>query len=210
MRLRVLAAVLSLGALMLSSSAQAADPPIFDFNGYATGVSDVISSTLTMRSILTNNGVIPTPIPMDFMNNQFTLVISNATLASIMGVARNYTGATIAIYEDPISGGTAANYASPSTFTDGTAILTGVFNGTLVRNRFTATLGNFVGAVNFTGGTRLAEISNRTNGWPCAGGWSRTISGIPAGYDENWDGKLDLAPVGIEEKTWQGVKQLYR
>ena len=46
--------------------------------------------------------------------------------------------------------------------------------------------------------------------WPCGGGWSRTVSGIPAGYQENWDGKIDLAPVAVDLKGWDGVKQLYR
>ena len=46
--------------------------------------------------------------------------------------------------------------------------------------------------------------------WPFAGGRSRTVQGIPAGYDENWDGKIDLASVGVESKSWNGVKQMYR
>jgi len=79
----------------------------------------------------------------------------------------------------------------------------------LVRNRFTATLGNFIGTVNFSAGTRLGDLST-PQGWPCGGGWSRSVTGIPVGYQENWDGKIDLAVVGVESKSWDGVKQLYR
>lgn len=207
MRVKVLAAALALGALVTSPVARAADPPNFDFNGYAQ-VSDVLASSLTMRSVLTNNGVVPTPIVLDFTTKQYTLVLTG-TLSSIVGIARNYSAATCAIYEDAIGGGTAADYANPATFTDGTVILSGNFDGFLVRNRFTATLGNFIGKVDFNAGTRLGDMVTAQD-WPCGGGWSRTVSGIPAGYQENWDGKIDLAPVGVNNLGWDGVKQLFR
>lgn len=207
MRLKVLASALALGALAMSPGAYAADPPNFDFFGYAI-VSDVLNSPLTMRSVLTNNGVVPTPIVLDFTTKQYTLVVTG-TLASIVGTARNYPAATCTIYEDAIGGGTAADYANPGTFTDGTVILSGAFDGNLVRYRFTATLGNFIGKVDFTGGTRLSDLSTPQD-WPFGGGWSRSVTGIPAGYQENWDGKIDLSPVAVQEKTWDGVKQLYR
>src|SRR5262245_59293452 len=192
MRLKVLATAMALGVLVASPSARAVDPPNFDFLGYAQ-VSDVIGSALVMRSVLTNNGEVPTPIPLNFTLNQYTLVVGG-TLNSIVGVARNYTMATVAIYEDPIGGGTAADYANGATFTDGTLILSGVFDGFLVRNRFSATLGNFVGTVDWTGGTQLGVLVTPQD-WPFGGGWSRSVTGIPTGYQENWDGKIDLAPV---------------
>jgi hypothetical protein len=198
---------MALGVLVASPSARAGDPPNFDFNGYAQ-VSDVIGSALVMRSVLTNNGEVPTPIPLDFTLNQYTLVVGG-TLSSIVGVARNYTMANVAMYADPILGGTAADYANAATFTDGTLILSGVFDGFLVRNRFSAMLGNFVGTVDFTGGTLLGGLTTPQD-WPFGGGWSRSVTGIPAGYQENWDGKIDLAPVGVEPSSWQKVKGLYR
>jgi len=198
---------MALGALVASPSAWAGDPPNFDFNGYAQ-VSDVIASPLVLRSVLTNNGVVPTPILLDFTNNQYTLV-ANGTLASIVGVARNYAMATVSIYEDPIGGGTAADYSNAATFTDGTLILTGAFDGFLIRNRFSASLGNFIGSVDFTGGTRLGDLATPQD-WPFGGGWSRSVTGIPATYQENWDGKIDLAAVGVEPGSWQKVKSLYR
>ena len=105
-----------------------------------------------MRSVLTNNGVVPTPIALNFAANHSTLVV-RGTLAAIGGTRHDYNPATVDIYEDPIGGGTAANYASPGTFVDGTKILGGTFDGNLVRNRFTTNLGNFIGKVDFSSGT---------------------------------------------------------
>jgi hypothetical protein len=198
---------MALAVLALVPASQAADPPNFDFYGYAI-VPTVVGNPFTMRSVLTNNGVVPTPIALNFALNQYTLVVSG-TLASISGIYNYYNPATIEIWEDPILGGTAANYAVPGTFTDGTLILSGSFDGNLTRQRFTTNLGSFIGQVDFSGGTRVGDLATPQD-WPFGGGWSRSVSGIPAGYHENWDGKIDLAPVGVENETWDGVKQLYR
>ena len=206
MQLRVTAASLALAALFASAAA-ATDPPNFDFNGYAQ-IPANLGGTLTLRSVLTNNGVVPTPIPLNFTLNQYTLVVTG-TLASVSGINQDYTPASIALYEDAIGGGTAANYANGLTFTDGTAILTGAFTPALRRITFTPSLGSYIGTVNFSGGTQLAALGGLVN-WPFGGGWSRSIGGIPAGYQENWDGKIDLGAVGVETRTWDGVKRLYR
>jgi len=207
MQLRAKAASLTAVALLLSAGSAVADPPNFDFNGYAQ-IPAMLGGTLTVRSVLTNNGVVPTPIPLNFALNQYTLVVTG-TLASSAGIAQQYNPASVSIYEDPIGGGTAANYAVPGTFTDGTLILGGAFNGNLTRNTFTPNLGNFVGKIDFSTGSLLGLLPT-PNGWPFGGGWSRTISGIPAGYQENWDGKIDLAAVGVQQKTWSGVKELFK
>jgi hypothetical protein len=210
MRLKVLAALTAL-ALASAPAAQAADPPNFDFYGFAI-IPSTIGGTLTLRSVLTNNGVVPTPITLDFTNNQYTLVVTG-TLASgnpNLPGASQFNPASISIYEDPIGGGTAANYAAAGTFTDGTLILSGNFAGNLTRNRFTSTLGNFTGTITFTGGTRLGDLPTPV-GWPFAGGWSRSTSiTIPAGYNEAWDGKIDLSTVAVEDRSWGAVKGLYQ
>lgn len=208
MKLRAFAASVAAATLVAGAHvASAVDPPNFDFNGYAI-VPTTIGGALTMRSVLTNNGVVPTPIPLDFVNNQYTLVVTG-TLASISGIHQYYSPASIEIWEDAIAGGTAADYGSPGTFIDGTKILSGSFAGNLDRSGFTLTLGSFLGTINFTGGTRLGEMSP-PNGWPFGGGWSRSVSGIPNGYDENWDGKIDLTSVAVDTETWEHVKGLYR
>ena len=204
MRMKVLAAVIALVALGMAPGAQAADPANFDFNGYAI-VPTTIGGTLTMRSVLTNNGVVPTPIPLDFVNYQHTLVVVG-TLASTAGIVQYYNPATIEIWSDPKVGGTAAAYAVPATFTDGTLILAGVFGGNLQRGTL---VHNFVGSVNFASGSRLGDLLT-PNSWPLAGSWNRVVSGIPSGYHEMWDGKIDPAPVAVEPQKWGALKGLYR
>jgi hypothetical protein len=207
MHLRALAAGMAGAALLFGAHVVAADPPNFDFNGYAQIPGTSLGQPLAMYSVLTNNGVVPTPILLDFATNEYTMVI-HGTVTGSSATAVYYAGAQVDIYSDARSGGTAADYAIPSSFTDGTLILSGAFAGNLARNTVTPTLGGFIGTVNFSGGTRLADLST-PDGWPCGGAWSRTISGIPNGFQEMWDGKIDLASVAVEPRTWGGVKRLY-
>lgn len=206
MSLKVLATSVALAALLGAPTAQA-DPPNFDFNGYAI-VPTTTGGTLTLRSVLTNNGVVPTPIPLDFVNNQYTLVVTG-TLASTVGLKQFYSPATVQLWSDAIGGGTAADYANGATFVDGTMILSGAFDGNLERLRFTTNLGSFIGKIDFSGGSMLGALATPQD-WPFGGGWSRSVSGIPSGYNENWDGKIDLAPVAVEEQNWGAVKGLFR
>jgi hypothetical protein len=203
MKLKVLATSVALVAT-LGSAAQA-DPPNFDFYGHAI-IPTVVGGTLTLRSIMTNNGVVPTPIPLDFTNNQYTVVVSG-TLASISGTKQFYNPATISIYEDAIGGGTAADYGTPATFTDGTLILGGSFDGNLERQRFTTTLGNFIGKVDFSSGSRLGDLTTPQD-WPFWGGWSRSGT-LEPGYHEKWDGEVEHTPVAVEDRTWGSVKHLF-
>ena len=205
MREFALAALAALAILAAAPGAQAVDPPNFDFYGYAI-VPTTAGGTLVMRSVLTNNGVVPTPIGLDFTLNQYTLV-ATATLL-VVGPPSQYSPASVQMWEDPISGGTPADYAVPATFTNGTMILSGSFDGNLTRNRFTTTLGSFIGKVDFAGGSRLPDLSTPQD-WPFGGAWKRGISGIPSGYNDNWDGKIDLSPVAVEPRTWGAIKQMY-
>jgi len=207
MRMKVLAATMALAVLISAPATRAADPPNFDFNGYAI-VPTTVGGILTMRSVLTNNGVVPTPIGLDFVNNQYTLVVIG-TLASTAGISQYYSPATIEIWEDAKAGGTAADYANPATFTDGTLILSGAFDGNLIRTAFPNGTGSFVGKVDFGGGSRLGDLATSQD-WPFGGGWSRNVTTIPAGYHEQWDGKIDLAPVAVEDETWGGVKEIFK
>ena len=207
MQFKVMAASLTAAALLANAGAAMADPPNFDFNGYAK-IPSIPGGLFFLRAVLTNNGVVPTPIPLDFTLNQYTLIV-NATLMSIPGINEDYDHTYVALYEDPIGGGTAADYAAPATFTDGTLILYGDFNPFLRRTTFTPTLGSYSGTVHFYGGSQLGALGGPVD-LPFGGGWSRTVSGIPAGYQENWDGLIGLGAVGVEPRTWEGVKRLYR
>jgi len=187
-------AVTAAALLASAGGAAAGDPPNFDFNGYAQ-LPAAVGGPLTVRSVLTNNGVVPTPIPLDFTLNQYTLVLT-AVLTADDGTTQSYGTVGFSIYGDPIGGGTAADYGNPATFTDGAVVYSANLSY-LERVRFTATLGSFFGPLLPAAGDLF-------------GGWSRTVTGIPAGYQENWDGLIDPGSVSVESETWQGVKSLYR
>jgi hypothetical protein len=153
-----------------------------------------------------------TPLPLDFANFQYTLVITNLQLISGAGTVaspQNYAGGTLAIYED---NGTAADYTNPATFSDGTAILIGNLSS-LNRTMFTTTLGSAAGTVDWVGGTQLNDIAPADQlGWPFLTGISARSTVVEPGYDEQWDGKCEpQAPiVDVEERSWGSVKsQLY-
>ena len=74
MKMKIFATWMALAALTVASGAFAAEPPNFDFNGYAI-IPAGVGGTLTLRSVLTNNGVVPTPIPLDFSTQQHTIVV---------------------------------------------------------------------------------------------------------------------------------------
>ena len=195
----------ALAVLTATSSALPPDPPNFDFNGYAI-IPGGVGGTLTLRSVLTNNGVVPTPIPLNFSIEQHTIVVSG-TLGT--GSPQPYSG-TVEVWSDPIGGGTAASYGTPGTFVDGVQILSGTFDGSLLRYTYTPTLGSFIGKVDWTGGSRVAELSTAQD-WPFGGAWSRRSGlGIPPGYNENWDGKIDFNAVAVEQQSWERIKGLYR
>lgn len=124
-----------------------------------------------------------------------------------------YAGGTLAIYGDASRnhdwGTYPANGTVPSTFTDGSLVFSGTFSS------FTLSLlpsgaGIYEGLLNGTGGSALA--------YPCSG-CAYTFAGtfgaptsaqIPAGYDVQVDGTLELeGAVPAETMNWGSLKQLY-
>lgn len=175
-------------ALTLVVAQPVAAQQLFDFNGQAL-IPAVVGGSITMYSIVQDGGVaIPTPLPLDFANYQYTIVVTNLVMTA-SGFTQTYAGGSIVLYED---NATAANYASPATFTDGTAILSGTFQN-LSRTIFfpISGTGSANGLVDWTGGTRLGDIAPADQiGWAFVtgiGGGSAVVSG----YNENWDGKVE-------------------
>ena len=201
---------LVLASLLVAAAcpvAQAGDPPNFDFLGHVVSVPAATGQLLVMYGVINNNGVVPTPIPLDFQNAEHTLVVEG-TLASTAGSSQSYAPTTVRIYSD-LGPSTLHDFATPSTFTDGILILAGDVSGSLTRLVFSSTLGSFVGSVLWTGGVRLGELAENTSGWAFGGGWSRQTL-RPVGYQETWDGKVDQAVIAVQATTWGGVKALYR
>lgn len=206
MRTRITLLVLALLLMAVPASAQ----QLFDFLGQ-TVVPAGVGGMLNMDSVVRDPAPGTTPIPLDFANYEYTLVVSNLELISGDGmvVPQSYANGTITIYED---NGTAADYANPATFVDGTAILIGTVTQ-LNRTMFTATLGSASGNVNWNGGTRLDDIAPVDQlGWPFLSGISARASAVEPGYDEQWDGKVEpIDPiVDVTPMSWGSVKALLR
>lgn len=123
-----------------------------------------------------------------------------------------YSGGTLAIYGDASRnhdwGTYPANGTVPSTFTDG-ALLSGSFTS-FALSLLPSGAGIYEGLLNGTGGSALA--------YPCSG-CAYTFAGtfgaptgaqIPAGYDVQVDGTLELeGAVPVETMNWGSLKQLY-
>ncbi len=70
-------------------------------------------------------------------------------------------------------------------------------------------MSSYAGSVDWTGGSRLAELGANTTSYGI-GGTGNTNSGtIPNGYEDVWEGKIDQPVVAVEERTWSGVKAIF-
>lgn len=184
--------------------AAAADSGVFFFSGYAS-VPPGVGQTLTLRSLLVDRPESPPPIRLDFTAQQHTLVIE-ATLRAIVPNTHLYSDATIAIYSDSITNGTAADYARPDTFTDGELILSGEFD--TLGQYLVPPASNFFGHLMWTGGSRLDELAIP----PCflSGTWDESAPGIPVDYNQAWTGELQAIRDAVEPGSWAAVKGLFR
>jgi hypothetical protein len=207
MRTRITLLLLGLLLMAVPASAQ----QLFDFLGQAVVPADQ-GGILEMDSVLRDPAPGTTPIPLDFANFEYTLVVTDLMLMSGVGTPvspQNYANGTLTIYEDNT---TAADYANPATFRDGTAILVGSVV-TLNRTMFTATLGSASGWVDWVGGTHLDDIAPVDQiGWPFLTGISARADVIEPGYSEQWDGKCEPEEpiVDTEDISWGSVKALMR
>jgi hypothetical protein len=192
------AALLALGG---ASTATAVE--IFDFD--AQVVTPVaVGDELSLHGRIVNGNQVPAPISLDFATFEYTVVITGLRL-DVDGTVQQYSGGTVAIYEDAA---TAASYGAPETFSDGVAILTGTVT-TLDRILFTSALGSANGSVDWTGGSRFGELAPAaTTGWALLSSISRSPSLVEAGFDEQWDGKVEPHGdvVKADPGSWGAVK----
>lgn len=193
--------------VLVAFAATAGAVQLFDFDAQAM-VPATVPGVTDVYGVIVNGQAVDTPIPLDFANYQYTIVVglvrqTNATTS----LFDNGTG--VFIYEDA---GTVADWSAPGTFTDGTVILSGELNA-FQHTMFTATLGSGTGYVDWTGGTRLTDLAPADQmGWPFLTGISRAASQLEPGYTEQWDGKVEPTDdvVATEAQSWAGVKALYR
>jgi hypothetical protein len=191
-------------ALVIAPNAASAQQ-FFDFFGQAI-VPANIGETLTMRSVVFDGSpTIETPLPLDFANFQYTIVLEGVVFDAISGSAQLYSGGTIALYEDD---GSAADYADPSTFTDGTPLLTGVVVS-LSRSQLLS-LVSVVGTIDWTGGSQIDDFAPADRlDWGFFSGVNTAVA--DPGYTETWDGKVEPRDpvVSNENTTWGGIKSAW-
>ena len=183
---------------MVAAPGLASGQQLFNFNGQAL-VPTVVGNDATAYLPVNDNGAIGTPLPLDFDNYEYTIVVTGLTLDVVNGNAQDYLPGTIVLYEDNT---TPWDYSNPATFTDGTAILSGSLYS-FTRQMFTSSLGSGQGDVDWTGGTRLGELAPADQtGWSFLVTISTRSTVVVPGYDENWDGKVEpLEPVVSNDDT---------
>jgi len=153
--------------------------------------------------------------PLDFLDahdpgKEYTFylygLISQGTVASgppsTTFYTTEYTGGFFELYEDLTPESSFApnppNGTVPSTFTDGTLLLSGYFTSFRTQtNNFTQySVGNAEGTIIFTGGSLLSLWTNNVGDPECPGlfngGTTWNGTALPSGYLFRHDGKLDL------------------
>ena len=163
------------------------------------------------------------PLVADLTNNEYSYYISGLTQTNtqVFGsfLVIDYTPGTLSVYEDSKASGTPLTYgadppngSAPSTFTDGTQILT----GNLTKFRFVFNTANGTGSYEAdfeaTGGSQIGNIPlNQRKGWTFAGATGNS-TGIPDGYYHQIDGQvfLDNAPTPAQHTSWGALKAQYR
>lgn len=196
---------LSLGLILIAGSAAAVQ--MFDFDAQAILPANVGDSA-EAYGIIVNGDAVPTPLPLDFANHEYTIVVTGLVLDST-GTTSYFSGGSVAIYQDDA---TPADWASPASFTDGLAILTGSL-ASFQHTMLTSTLGNGHGYVDWTGGTMLNDLAPEDQGgWPFVTLVSRSGTQVEPGYTEMWDGKVEPMEevVAVESQSWSSLKAIYR
>ncbi len=197
-------AIVSL-AFLLPGAAMAQQ--VFDFYGMAL-LPSAVGESLTMYSEVRDaSPLFTTPLPLDFDNYDYTLVVSDLVL-DVDANPQVYSNGSLTIYQDAV---TVADYTDPSSFTDGLPILTGVITS-LNRWVFTATMGNAMGTVDWIGGSNINDIAPEDQaGWAFLCPINLNAASVEPGYDEVWDGKVEPESpiVGIDKVSWDELKAMF-
>lgn len=194
-----------LGHAALAASASAVQ--LFDFDAQAVMPAGV-GGTAAVYGRIVNGAAVATPLPLDFANYEYTIVVTGLT-RDTAGATSQFSGGTVAIYQDAA---TAADWASPASFSDGTAILTGTL-AVFQRTMLTPTLGSGAGAVDWTGGAMLGLLAPADQvGWPFLTSVSLAAAQVQPGYSERWDGKVEPRGdvVATQKLSWSELKAAFR
>jgi hypothetical protein len=220
-------------ALALMVAVPAVGQVEFTFEGFAVydPAPDQVGAMLTVYGIANPAVSVPTPVPVDFDNFQYTVVLDGMVVDTfahdmVLGT-KDYTfnGGTLGIFEDSIATGTAADYAAaPGTFVDGTQLIAAtVDDGWQMHLDDPFAMGTYsgagIGTCDIVGGADYAMLVDwgwELNDWVLAGTgisepWWPFIT-VPDGYHHVFGVKLIYPhdPTANEEAAWGEVKSLFR
>ena len=225
----LLAGALVVGAL--TSPAFAAPvidwDPAFFYEPGSTPTNSIPGSEMRIVGIISAFGP-----PLEFLDandpsKDYTFyvsgLISNGT-ASIGPPATTfyittYGPGTIEIYEgtprNAVFAPNPPNASVPSTFTDGTLLLSGTVSNFFTQtNNFTQFMtGNAEGNITWTGGSLIGHVGGEN---PCDALFTGGMTWLPPpvgveGYLFRHDGKIDHeCPTPARSSTWGAIKKLYR
>jgi hypothetical protein len=130
----------------------------------------------------------------------------------------SYTGGNLELWQDPTPdadfGTNPPNATVPSTFTNGTLFLSGLFQSFFMFFDTNFGVGSYEGFVTFNGGTALGTVNGlQVDGFTYGGTLdsAASVGHVPAGYDLQVDGVIEaLIVVAVQEKSWSRIKGLYR
>lgn len=199
--------ILTLALCLIALAGPAAAVQFFDFDAQAILPTNV-GSAAEAYGIIVNGDAVDTPLPLDFANFEYTVVVTGLVLDS-SGTTSLFSNGTVVIYEDA---STPADWTNTASFSDGIVVLSGTLT-TFQHTMLLTTVGSGQGYVDWTGGTRLNDLAPADQtGWPILTGISRSATQVEPGYTEKWDGKIEPTEevVATEAQTWSGLKALFR
>jgi hypothetical protein len=216
-------------AVVLSGTASAATNPVIDWTGPESAAWEpnfTAPHNSTAGNVLTIVGKITLPYnsPLTSLNpvdgaTEYTFVFNQLTsLGTVdLGPVRrtNYSGGAWAIYADGSPdrafGTNPPNATMPSTFNDGSVVLSGTFANFYTVSNELNNSGNYNADILVTGGSAygLMQSDNSLCGY-LIGVWNRTPGSFPTGYIRSADGKMDFfgCPVPVAPSTWGRIKGL--
>jgi len=226
------ALLLPLAALLALAAPAFADEYLLTYDGFDYDVAGVGSTRyLDVGDEYFSLGHVTAIFPgrldgtVDFITNEYTYHIFDLTVVSsvfnsgILVVTFNTANGRTRYYEDPIVGGTPADYGTNppnalalASFTDGVIKLGGKTYSVVVTYEPSTETGGFVGCVDFDEGTSLALFPPADRaGWIVSGGLAGPPDpDIPAGYDHHSIGLCYRPATATIHRTWGAIKAMYR
>jgi hypothetical protein len=215
----LLAAILGFAAVAQAQTST----EIIDFVGYAWEDGGFLPSNPGDElNIVGNTDMIDAVFGVNLVNDEVTIWVTDlistgaVDLGGYYGIT--YVGGTIEVWQDPsqnhLFGTFPPNGTAPSTFVDGNLLLGGTLDSFVLYYVPGAASGSYDANVTWTAGSALSTVLGIQNdGFTFGGVLDEPLAGptIPDGYDLQVDGEVQVKVIiSVEDKTWSGVKGLYR